>query len=80
VSFHVLVPGEWTVQKGHNLLEHIESDIRSALPKITVFTHLESIDDPASWDDTALDRVENRLGESAPEGTRQPSADDIQTK
>jgi len=23
---------------------------------VTVFTHLESLDDPASWDDVALDR------------------------
>jgi len=67
VSFHVLVPGEWTVQQGHNLLEHIESDLRSALPKVTVFTHLESIDDPASWDDTSLDRAENHPGENTPD-------------
>ena len=77
VSFHVLVPGEWTVHQGHNLLEHIESDLRSALPKVTVFTHLESKDDPASWDDTTLDRVENRLSESAPEDPKKPSGDDI---
>jgi cation diffusion facilitator family transporter len=56
VSMHVLVPGQWTVQAGHELLEKIEADIRSALPRITVFTHLESLDDPASWDDTTLDR------------------------
>lgn len=56
VSLHVLVPGDWTVQRGHDLLEHIEADIRSALPGATVFTHLESLDDPASWDDVELDR------------------------
>jgi len=56
VSFHVLVPGKWTVHRGHNLLERIESDLRLSLPNITVFTHLESINDPASWDDTTLDR------------------------
>ncbi len=80
VSFHVLVPGEWTVQQGHNLLEHIESDLRVALPKVTVFTHLESKEDPASWDDTTLDRVENRSGESAPEDPKKPSGDDIPHK
>lgn len=57
VSVHVLVPGQWTVQRGHALLEAVERDIRQALPGVTVFTHLESLDDPASWDDTALDRV-----------------------
>jgi len=56
VSFHVLVPGEWTVQRGHELLERIEADVRAALPGATVFTHLESLDDPAAWDDTGLDR------------------------
>lgn len=56
VSLHVLVPGEWTVHRGHELLERIEADIRAALPGVTVFTHLESLDDPASWEDTTLDR------------------------
>ena len=57
VSMHVLVPGAWTVQRGHELLEHIEQDIRTALPNSIVFTHLESLDDPASWADETLDRV-----------------------
>ena len=57
VSVHVLVPGQWTVQRGHHLLERIEADVRQALPGVTVFTHLESLDDPASWDDVALDRT-----------------------
>ena len=57
VSMHVLVPGAWTVQHGHELLERIEQDIRAALPNTTVFTHLESLDDPASWADETLDRV-----------------------
>ncbi len=56
VSVHILVPGAWTVQRGHQLLEAIEQDILVALPTTTVFTHLESLDDPASFDDTALDR------------------------
>jgi cation diffusion facilitator family transporter len=38
VSLHVLVPGIWTVQRGHRLLESIEADIRHALPSVTVFT------------------------------------------
>ncbi|MBE0670772.1 MAG: cation transporter [Anaerolineales bacterium] len=58
-SFHVLVPDFWTVQHGHQLLEKIEADIRRVLPSITVFTHLEPLGDPTSWDDTALDREED---------------------
>jgi cation diffusion facilitator family transporter len=59
ISFHVLVPGDWTVERGHKLLELIEADLRRALPNVTVFTHLESIHDLASWDDLDLDRGEN---------------------
>lgn len=58
VSMHVLVPGQWTVQRGHHLLERIEADLRQTLPNLTVFTHLESLNDPASWDDTTLDRAD----------------------
>jgi cation diffusion facilitator family transporter len=50
VSFHVLVPSLWTVERGHQLLEDIETDIRRILPGATVFTHLESLNDPASGD------------------------------
>jgi len=56
VSTHVLVPGDWTVQRGHELLDRIEADIRHALPDAAVFTHLESLDDPASWDDETFER------------------------
>ncbi len=58
VSFHVLVPGTWSVRRGHTLLERVERDVRQALPNTTVFTHLEPIEDPASFQDTTLDRNE----------------------
>lgn len=58
VSVHVLVPGMWTVQRSHQLLESIEADIRHTLPDVILFTHLESLDDPSSWDDMNLDRKE----------------------
>jgi cation diffusion facilitator family transporter len=58
VSLHVLVPGNWTVHRSHQLLEQIEADIRKVLDGTTVFTHLESIEDPASYDDVGLDRIE----------------------
>jgi cation diffusion facilitator family transporter len=56
VSVHVLVPGGWTVQRGHELLERIEDDIRHVVTDAVVFTHLESLDDPASWEDQTLER------------------------
>jgi cation diffusion facilitator family transporter len=56
VSLHVLVPGSWTVQQGHDLCEAVEGAIAEALPGTFVFTHLEPLEDPASWADQALDR------------------------
>ena len=61
ISTHVLVPGDWTVQRGHELLDRIEADVRSALPDAVVFTHLESLNDPASWDDEKLERGQDGI-------------------
>mgnify|MGYP001329907586 CR=1 FL=1 len=56
LSVHVQVPGDWTVQHGHALLEEIERDLRQALRPLSVLTHLEPIEDPASWQDIPLNR------------------------
>ncbi|MBE9181040.1 cation transporter [Oculatella sp. LEGE 06141] len=56
VSFHVLVPGDWTVKQGHDLCEEIELAIIEALPDTHVSTHLEPLEDPVSWSDQELDR------------------------
>ena len=56
VSVHVLVPGRWTTHKGHHLVENVEKDIRDALAGVTVFTHLEPVDDPLSFQDIEIDR------------------------
>lgn len=53
VSMHVLVPGDWTVRRGHDLLEQIEDSLADELPGLVVHTHLEPIDDPRSYEDTA---------------------------
>lgn len=44
VYLTVRVPGDWTVRAGHDLLDHVEADVRAALPGTTVFTHLEPSD------------------------------------
>jgi cation diffusion facilitator family transporter len=62
ISLHVLVPGNWTVQRGHDLLEHLERDIRAAVPGAQLFTHLEPQGDPAAWEDIALDREDSAVG------------------
>ncbi len=56
VILHVLVPGDWTVQRGHDWAERIEADIRLALPHAHVTTHLEPLEDPVSMVDQGLDR------------------------
>lgn len=56
VSFHFLVPDAWTVSQAHRLCEEIEERIRMMVPNAAVFTHIEPIDDPASYDDQKLDR------------------------
>ena len=54
VSFHVQVPGSWSVQQGHALLEEIEEVMRQQLSPVSVLTHLEPIEDPRSWQDIDL--------------------------
>lgn len=58
VTLHVLVPGAWTVQVGHDWCESIEADIRLALPRVHVTTHLEPMEDPLSLVDQDLDRAD----------------------
>jgi divalent metal cation (Fe/Co/Zn/Cd) transporter len=58
IAVHVLVPGDWTVLRGHQLLERVEASLHSALPNSSVLTHLEPLDDPASWEDLFWERAE----------------------
>ena len=51
VALHVLVPGQWSVQRGHDLCEQLEHEIATTLTRTHVLTHLEPIEDPTSWDD-----------------------------
>lgn len=55
-TIHVLVPGKWTVQKGHDYSERIEADLRVVVPHVHVTTHLEPKEDPVSLADEGLDR------------------------
>lgn len=54
VSMHVLVPGDWSVKRGHDVVEKIECEIREAIPLAQVFTHLEPIEDPVAYGDEEL--------------------------
>jgi len=56
VDFHVLTPGNWSVRKGHDILEDIEKDIRNSIEKVTLSTHLEPVEDPRSLEDISIER------------------------
>jgi cation diffusion facilitator family transporter len=56
VTFHLLVPDDWSVKRAHQLSEELESRIRSLVPNASLLTHIEPISDPVSYDDEPLDR------------------------
>ena len=61
IAVHILVPGSWSVKQGHDALEVIERDIRNLFQgPVTVFTHLEPIEDPLSMDDIGIERVQSK--------------------
>ena len=56
IYFHLLVPDEWTVKRGHDLVDEIEAKIMEKIENSAVFIHLEPIEDPASFEDLELFR------------------------
>ncbi len=56
VELHLLLPGAMTVREGHQVADEIEDRIRAALPGTGVLTHMEPIEDPASYRDQELFR------------------------
>ena len=51
VNMHVLVPNDWTVERGHGLVNKIEGELQERLPNANIFTHLEPLHDPSSYTD-----------------------------
>lgn len=66
MSVHLLVPGEWTVAHGHDIVEKIEEELRSKVLRLTVTTHLEPVEDPVSWDDVGLERAGQMQADGGP--------------
>lgn len=57
ISVHLLVPGWWTVKKGHDYADLIEQSIEDMFEEpVNVSTHIEPIDDPASMNDIGIYR------------------------
>jgi cation diffusion facilitator family transporter len=60
ISMHVLVPGNWTVGRGHHFVTQVENELSKAIVDSVVFTHLESLSDPASLDDVTFGDTETK--------------------
>lgn len=56
ISFHLLVPDAWPVDRAHQLSEEIEERIRSLVPHAITLSHIEPISQPSSYDDVKLER------------------------
>lgn len=55
MEFHMLVPGAWSVQRGHDAMEDLIDLIRSEYTELRVIGHLEPIEDPRSYEDIHID-------------------------
>jgi cation diffusion facilitator family transporter len=51
ISFHLLVPGDYTVFKAHELTKLIENELAIEFAYSDIFIHLEPINDPDAFDD-----------------------------
>jgi cation diffusion facilitator family transporter len=60
ITFHLLVPGTWTVNQGHELTKSIERDLFRKFPQSHILIHLEPNGDPESFDDY-LDKTNNKI-------------------
>jgi cation diffusion facilitator family transporter len=56
LAVHLLVPGGWTIARGHRLADEVEKRILAVVPQANIVTHLEPVGDPTSLQDAQLDR------------------------
>jgi cation diffusion facilitator family transporter len=52
---HVLVPGKWSVQRGHDLMEEVEAAVHAAVEDVALTCHLEPSEDPRAYGDYAAE-------------------------
>lgn len=50
VQMHALLPGDWSIQRGHDVTEEIESALREQLEDLHVTVHIEPIEDPRAYE------------------------------
>ena len=51
ISMHVLLPGTWTIQQGHDLVEQLEPPLVAEFDHAEVLTHMEPMEDPRSYEE-----------------------------
>ncbi len=60
LSMHMLVPGDWTLTRAHNLAEEVEQRLRERLDHLEVSTHVEPLEDPRAYEaDLGVDLPES---------------------
>ncbi|WP_241548786.1 cation diffusion facilitator family transporter [Gordonia alkanivorans] len=55
LQLHMLVPGDWSVQRAHDLTEVVEDDLHAAVPDLNITTHVEPVNDPRAYEDWRLE-------------------------
>jgi cation diffusion facilitator family transporter len=65
-DFHLLVPGEMSVARAHELADRIEDSLRVAMENLEVQIHLEPIEASSAWKDSALLEVEKTAPQPRP--------------
>lgn len=54
IEFHVLVPGAWSVNVGHEVLTQMEDELKERFPGVHISSHLEPIEDERAYGDVDL--------------------------
>lgn len=51
LAMHVLVPGAWSVKRGHDFTEDVVETLMADFPDLRITAHLEPREDPRSYED-----------------------------
>jgi len=73
-DFHLLVPGNLSVKRAHELIGRIEAAVRAALTAAEVTIHVEPIEERAAWEDSELVPLEQAARRARQEGDSGPPA------
>ena len=73
-DFHLLVPGVFTVQRAHEIINEIEEAVRAGMPDMEVTVHVEPIEERAAYEDSALVRLEQAARQARGQPGHPPDA------